>query len=56
MAELKISLFVERNGKIEEFNGFSNDEIAAISQRLSRSMSTYYTNHNNELPDLVKLL
>ncbi|MDE6124034.1 MAG: hypothetical protein K2G22_02250 [Eubacterium sp.] len=49
MAELTVNLLIEREGKTERFNGFTDSELAAISERLSRSMSTYYTNHKDEL-------
>lgn len=49
MAELTVNLLIERNGKTEQFNGYSDSELAAISERLSRSMSTYYTRHKDEL-------
>lgn len=49
MAELTVNLLIERNGKIEPFNGYTDEEFAAISERLSRSMSTYYTRHKDEL-------
>ena len=48
MAELTVNLLIERNGKTEQFNGFSDSELTAISERLSRSMSTYYTRHKDE--------
>lgn len=49
MAELTVNLLIERNGKTEQFNGFADRELAAISERLSRSMSKYYTKHKDEL-------
>lgn len=48
VAELKVELFIERNGKIEPFNGFTESELSAIRKRLSRTMSAYYTNHIDE--------
>lgn len=50
MAELTINLLIERNGKIEPFNGFTESELAAIRERLSRSVSAYYTRHPEEYP------
>ena len=49
MAELTVRLLIDRNGKIEPFNGFTEAERTAICERLSRTMSAYYTNHKEEL-------
>lgn len=46
---LTINLLIEREGKTEPFAGFTDGEAAAISERLSRAMSRFYTNHANEL-------
>lgn len=48
MAELKVNLLVEREGETEPFNGFTDNELAAIKKRLSQSMSAYYANHSEE--------
>jgi len=54
VAELKVNLLIEREGRIEPFNGFTDSELAAIKKRLSQSMSTYYTNHSEEWQSLRK--
>lgn len=46
---LTINLLIEREGKTEPFAGFTDSETAAISERLSRSLSKYYTAHPEEL-------
>lgn len=48
MAELTVRLLIERDGKIEPFTGFTESELAAIRERLSRTMSAYYTQHPDE--------
>lgn len=45
---LKVKLFIERNGRVEEFNGFTDAEKAAISKNLSKTMSQYYSLHPEE--------
>ena len=54
MAELTVNLLIERNGKIEPFDGFTDSERTAICERLSRSMSTYYTHHKDEFRKLMR--
>lgn len=49
MSELKTLSFIERNGKVEPFNGFTPEEEQRISERLSRNMSRYFTAHPEEL-------
>ena len=49
MAELKHRSFIERDGKVEPFNGFTPEEQERIRERLSRNMSRYYTAHPEEL-------
>ena len=49
MAKLGYKLFIERDGKIEPFNGFTEGEKVAIQDRLSRSMSLYFSRHPEEL-------
>lgn len=51
-AKLTVNLLIERGEKIEPFNGFTEVELAAMSERLSKSMSTYYTKHSDELLNL----
>lgn len=46
---LTINILVEREGKTEQFTGFTESEAAAISKRLSRTMSNFYTAHSDEL-------
>lgn len=47
---LTINLLIEcREGKTEQFTGFTDDEMAVISEKLSRNMSNFYTNHSDEL-------
>ena len=41
---LTINLLIEREGKIEPFAGFTENETAAIGERLSHAMSRFYTN------------
>lgn len=48
MAELTVKLFVEQDGKIEPFTGFTESELAAISERLSKTVSAYFTQHPEE--------
>lgn len=45
---LKVNSFIERNGRIEKFNGYTEQEKAAISKELSRTLSQYYTLHPEE--------
>ena len=45
---LTINLLIEREGKIEPFAGFTENETAAIGERLSRAMSKFYTAHKDE--------
>lgn len=45
---LKVNSFIERNGRIENFNGYTEEEMAAISKELSRTLSQYYTLHPEE--------
>lgn len=54
MAELTVRLLIERDGKIEPFNGFTESERAAIRERLSRTMSAYYTQHPDEYRQKLK--
>ena len=50
MAELTVRLLIEeKDGQIKPFTGYTDSELAAISERLSRTMSMYYTNHIEEL-------
>lgn len=48
MPELTVRLLIERDGKIEPFNGFTETELANIRERLSKSVSAYYTRHPEE--------
>lgn len=48
MPELTVRLLIERDGKIEPFTGFTESERAAIRERLSWTMSAYYTQHPEE--------
>lgn len=52
MKDLKVNLHIERDGKIEQFNCFAENELDTISERLSRTMSTYFTKHTDELKNL----
>ena len=45
---LKVNLFIERNGRVEVFNGFTEEEKAAVSKELSKTMSLYYAQHPEE--------
>lgn len=45
---LKVNSFIERNGRIEEFHGYTEEEMAAKSKELSKTMSQYYTLHPEE--------
>lgn len=49
MNKLKVKLMVERNGQLEEFNGFTETEKNRMSEKLSKNMSTYFTQHPYEL-------
>lgn len=46
---LTINILIEREGKTEQFTGFTDSEAAAISEKLSRTMSHFYTAHSEEL-------
>ncbi len=54
MAELTYRCFIERNGKIEPFNGYTPEEEKRVSERLSRTMSAYYTQHPEEFKVLCE--
>ena len=55
MADLKFRLLIEeKDGQIKPFTGFTESELAAISERLSRTMSRYYSNHIEELKRSIK--
>ncbi|MDE6412758.1 MAG: hypothetical protein K2K42_02500 [Eubacterium sp.] len=55
MADLKVRLLIEdKDGQIKPFTGFTDAQLAAISERLSRTMSAYYTNHPEEWKRLIK--
>lgn len=45
---LKVNSYIERNGVIEKFNGFTEKEKAAISKQLSKTMSQHYSLHPDE--------
>lgn len=47
--KLKVVLMVERNGQLEKFNGFTETEKNKMSEKLSKSMSAYFTQHPCEL-------
>ena len=56
MAELTVRLLVEeKDGQIKPFTGFTESELAVISERLSRSMSTYYMHHRDEYRRLMRI-
>lgn len=46
---LTINILIEREGKTEQFTGFTDNEMAAINEKLSRTMSNFYNNHSDEL-------
>lgn len=46
---LTINILIEREEKTEQFTGFTDDETASISKRLSFTMSNFYTVHSDEL-------
>lgn len=54
MAELTVNLLIERNGKIEPFNGYTTDERERVRKTLSENMSDFYTQHLDELMELKK--
>ncbi len=45
---LKVVSYIERNGKIEKFNGYTDEEKAAISKALSKTMSQHFALHPEE--------
>ena len=45
---LKVNLFIERDGRVEEFSGYTEEEQAAKSEELSKTMSQYFTLHPEE--------
>jgi len=45
---LKVVSYIERNGKIEKFNGYTEEEKAAISKALSKTMSQHFALHPEE--------
>lgn len=45
---LKVNLFIERDGRVEEFYGYTEEEQAAKSEELSKTMSQYFTLHPEE--------
>lgn len=49
---LMINLLIEREGKTEPFTGFTENETAAISERLSRSMSAHFSKNIDEYKKL----
>ena len=46
---LTINLLVERDSVTEPFDCFTEKELNAMSGRLSRAMSKFYTAHKDEL-------
>lgn len=50
MAKLSVCLFVERNGDVQNFHDFSQEDKTVLSSRLSDSVSAYYTQNINEIP------
>lgn len=49
---LTINILIEREGKTEPFSGFTENETAAISERLSRLMSSYFSKNIDEYKNL----
>lgn len=45
---LKVNLFIERDDRTEEFYGYTEEEQAAKSEELSKTMSQYFTLHPEE--------
>ncbi len=45
---LTINLLVEREGGTEPFDSFTEKELSAMSGRLSRAISKFYTAHKDE--------
>lgn len=45
---LKVNLFIERDGRTEEFYGYTEEEQAAKSEELGKTMSKYFTLHPEE--------
>ena len=45
---LKVRLFLIRDGKTEQIERLPDDVLQIMSQRLSRTMSDYYTQHPDE--------
>lgn len=54
MADITFRCFINRNGKIESFNGYTEAEKNEIEQRLSKNMSIYFTSHPDEWKRLLK--
>ena len=45
---LQVRLFLIRDGKTEEIERLPDDVLEIMAQRLSRTMSDYYTQHPDE--------
>lgn len=51
---LTINILIERNGKIESITDYTSKEEEMVSERLSRTMSAYFTQHPEELKVLCE--
>lgn len=54
MDDITFRYFINRNGKIEPFNGYTEAEKKEIEQRLSKSMSIYFTAHPDEWKKIIE--
>ena len=46
--KLKVRLFLIRDGKTEQIERLPDDVLQLMGQRLSRTLSDYYTQHPDE--------
>lgn len=54
MVDITFRCFINRNGKIESFNGYTEAEKKEIEQRLSKNMSIYFTSHPDEWKKIIE--
>ncbi|MDE6469736.1 MAG: hypothetical protein K2L19_01765 [Eubacterium sp.] len=48
MAELKVSFYLIKDGEIKKIDKLSDEDIKIMSERGSRVMSEYFTQHPQE--------
>lgn len=52
MAELKVSFYLIKNGETKRIDKLSEEDIKIMSERGSRVMSEYFTQHPQEFLNL----